>query len=245
MTGAAPPVWRPPDKTGVGAQGDHVSGLRRLALSLSVCGLLPALALAEAQAQSRARPPSAPAAAPAQEQAPPQQGSSRGENFSAKPPAQLFASDCTGSGCHRGPQGLAKDRGQFGLASFLREHYTNSRESAAALAAYLSGFPSDPRGARQQPDPRQPRSAARPDAPKPPEPPATAVRPGQPPADPGDIVRPEATRPGAPPARTVRGRPGPQQTTAAPPPAAAPEPPPPAPPAPPEPPKPQVFDIFD
>jgi hypothetical protein len=224
-----------------------------LALSLSVCGLLPALALVEAQAQapSRPRPSNAPPAA-AQEQAPPPQGTSRGENFSAKPPAQLFASDCTGSGCHRAPQGLAKDRGQFGLASFLREHYTNSRESAAALAAYLSSFPADARGARPQPDPRQPRSAARPDAPKPPDQPPAAARPGQPPAaarpgqppgEPGDIVRPETT---TPPARTVRGRPAPQQTTAAPPPAAAAEPPPPpAPPAPPEPPKPQVFDIFD
>src|ERR671919_585934 len=69
------------------------------------------------------------------------QGTSRGENFSAKPPAQLFASDCTGAGCHKGPQGLG--RGQFpgSLASFLREHYTNSRESAAALAGYLSSIP--------------------------------------------------------------------------------------------------------
>ena len=41
-----------------------------------------------------------------QEQTPP---ASRGENFSAgKSPAQLFASDCTGSGCHKGPQGLGK-----------------------------------------------------------------------------------------------------------------------------------------
>ena len=95
--------------------------------------------------------------------APPPQGGSRGENFSAgKPPAQLFASDCTGAGCHKGPQGLAKDRGQSGLASFLREHYTNSRESAAALAAYLAGVPGDARAARPDPK-RQPRAAARTD----------------------------------------------------------------------------------
>ncbi len=88
----------------------------------------------------------------AQDQSPPQ-STSRGENFSAKPPAQLFASDCTGAGCHKGPQGLG--RGQFpgSLANFLREHYTNSRESAAALAGYLSNIP---RGAATEP--RTPRS---------------------------------------------------------------------------------------
>ncbi len=43
----------------------------------------------------------------AQDQSPPPQGTSRGENFSAKPPAQLFASDCTGAGCHKGPRGSA------------------------------------------------------------------------------------------------------------------------------------------
>jgi hypothetical protein len=74
----------------------------------------------------------------------PPQGTSRGENFSAKPPAALFASDCTGSGCHKGPQGLGKNAGIGGLAGFLREHYTNSRESAAALANYLSKIPSGP-----------------------------------------------------------------------------------------------------
>src|SRR3954454_1690170 len=80
----------------------------------------------------------------AQDQAPPPQGVSRGENFSAKPPAALFASDCTGSGCHKSPQGLGKNVGIGGVAGVLREHYTNSRESAAALANYLSKIPSGP-----------------------------------------------------------------------------------------------------
>lgn len=86
----------------------------------------------------------------AQDAPPPLQGTSRGENFSAKPPAALFASDCTGAGCHKGPQGLGKSVGIGGLAGFLREHYTNSRESAAALANYLSKLPSgaEPRDAR-------------------------------------------------------------------------------------------------
>ncbi|MEA3025127.1 MAG: hypothetical protein QOF91_412 [Alphaproteobacteria bacterium] len=94
----------------------------------------------------------------AQDQAPPQ-STSRGENFSAnKPPAQLFASDCTGAGCHKGPQGLGKGQFPGMLASFLREHYTNSRESAAALAGYLSGFQSAPasREARTPPRPSKP-----------------------------------------------------------------------------------------
>ena len=53
-----------------------------------------------------------------------------------KSPAQLFASDC--AICHKSPQGLAaKGGGILGLEGFLREHYTASRESAAAIAGYL------------------------------------------------------------------------------------------------------------
>jgi hypothetical protein len=52
-----------------------------------------------------------------------------------KTPAQLFASDC--SICHKSPQGLAKSGGLFGVEGFLRQHYTASRESAAAIAKYL------------------------------------------------------------------------------------------------------------
>jgi hypothetical protein len=54
---------------------------------------------------------------------------------SGKNGAQLFASDCTL--CHKTPQGLAKAGGLMGLEGFLREHYTASRESAAAVATYL------------------------------------------------------------------------------------------------------------
>ena len=95
------------------------------------------------------------------------QGTSRGENFSAKPPAQLFASDCTGAGCHKSPQGLGKSVGIGGLAGFLREHYTNSRESAAALANYLSKIPAGP----EPKEARTPRSGGKP---------ATASAPGSP-----------------------------------------------------------------
>lgn len=49
--------------------------------------------------------------------------------------AQLYASDC--AICHKSPQKLGSAGGIFGLESFLREHYTASRESAAVIAAYL------------------------------------------------------------------------------------------------------------
>ncbi len=114
-------------------------------------GMLVALIAAEVLAQPRGRPVPP---APVPDADTPAQNVPRGENFSAKPAAQLFASDCTGAGCHRGPQGLAK-RGAFGLTSFLRQHYTNSQQSAAALAAYLAGVPGDARPApRQKAEPR-------------------------------------------------------------------------------------------
>ncbi|HEY6024015.1 MAG TPA: hypothetical protein VIV34_07530 [Pseudolabrys sp.] len=55
-----------------------------------------------------------------------------------KTPAQLFAANC--AICHKSPQGLAKAGGLLGLDSFLREHYTASKESASALAAYLKAM---------------------------------------------------------------------------------------------------------
>lgn len=68
-----------------------------------------------------------------------------------KSPAQLFASNC--SICHKSPQGLAKAGGILGLDSFLREHYTASKESAGALAAYLKSMDTGPatpaRGAKR------------------------------------------------------------------------------------------------
>jgi hypothetical protein len=58
---------------------------------------------------------------------------------SGKTPAQLFASDC--AICHKTPSGLSKQGnargGLLGLQGFLREHYTASREAAAAIAAYV------------------------------------------------------------------------------------------------------------
>ena len=37
-----------------------------------------------------------------------------------KPAPALFQSDCTGSGCHKGPQGLSKGQSQGSLTGFLR-----------------------------------------------------------------------------------------------------------------------------
>lgn len=58
------------------------------------------------------------------------------DNYEAgKTPAQMFATDC--AICHKNPAGLSKAPGYFGLESFLREHYTASREAAAKIAGYL------------------------------------------------------------------------------------------------------------
>jgi len=63
-----------------------------------------------------------------------------------KTPVQLFASHC--SVCHKSPRGLAKSGGLFGLDGFLREHYMSSRETAAAMSAYLRGLDGGPAPAR-------------------------------------------------------------------------------------------------
>jgi hypothetical protein len=70
------------------------------------------------------------------------------ENIDAgKTPAQLYAADC--AICHKTPNGMSKVGGMFGLTNFLREHYTASRESAAAIAAYLVALD------RKSPPPRE------------------------------------------------------------------------------------------
>lgn len=55
-----------------------------------------------------------------------------------KTPTQLYASGC--AECHKSPQSVTKTNSTFGLESFLSEHYTTSRGSAAVLAAYLKGL---------------------------------------------------------------------------------------------------------
>lgn len=198
--------------------------LRRWAEWCCAIGLAAVLIAAPALAQRNR--PTPPAAVPADDQTPPPASTSRGENFSLKPPAQLFASDCTGAGCHRGPQGLGKNVGAFGLASFLRQHYTNSQQSAAALANYLASIPGDARPTNKKGEPKA-------------EPKAKAAV--EPPAD-GTPKQPAAEKK-TPPAAAAKP-PQRKQATAEQPPA-APTPEAAAPPAPPAPPPPKVFDIFD
>jgi hypothetical protein len=58
------------------------------------------------------------------------------ENLDAgKSGSQLYAASC--SICHKLPDGVAKAEHVFALESFLREHYTASKESAAMVADYL------------------------------------------------------------------------------------------------------------
>jgi hypothetical protein len=76
-----------------------------------------------------------------------------------KSAAQLFASDC--AVCHKSPQGLAKGGGLFGVQNFLRQHYTTSKETAAAIAGYLEAMD---RAAGPAPRGASPKRAARGDA---------------------------------------------------------------------------------
>jgi hypothetical protein len=76
-------------------------------------------------------------------------GGAQAENLDAGKSAQaLFTSTC--ASCHSSPKGLARNR-QYGLASFLQEHYTSSPQSAALLAAYLMANPGSPQGKQAAP----------------------------------------------------------------------------------------------
>jgi len=107
-----------------------------------------------------------------------------------KTPAQLFASDC--AICHKSPQGLAaKGGGMLGLESFLRQHYTASRESAAAIANYLQAMGTGPAAAPGRAGKRPPKSGTskgddkakgadkKPDATKPGEAKSGEAKPGE------------------------------------------------------------------
>ena len=75
-----------------------------------------------------------------------------------KTPAQLYASDC--AICHKSPQGLAaKGGGLFGLENFLRQHYTASRESAAAISNYLQAVGGGPAAKPGRAGKRPPKAA--------------------------------------------------------------------------------------
>jgi hypothetical protein len=146
----------------------------------------------------------------------------RGENFSAgKTPQQLFASDC--SGCHRAPQGLARSRNAGSLGEFMREHYTNSRESAYSLANYLNSV-------RNAAPPPRPQPAQTPTT-TPADGPAAASVPRPPGLIPGDSDTPRQAVGTAASKRNPRG--SPVQAAAKPAELVPPEP------------KPEVPEIFD
>jgi hypothetical protein len=89
-----------------------------------------------------------------------------------KSASQIFAAGC--AECHKAPRGLANGKNAAAVADFLREHYTTSREQAAALAAYvLGGRGTEPVGAAAQGKGQKPaaerveRDAPTPEEPKP------------------------------------------------------------------------------
>ena len=201
--------------------------MRNPALHLAVAGALSVCAAFETHAQWGIRQNQSQSQTQSQAQSQAQSATPhqprRGARISARSPRR----NCSPA-IARGPvvtrvrRASARTGDSPSLAGFLREHYTNSRESAAALAAYLVGVPGDARAAR--PDAKPPRAARTDDAAKPAEQAKPAPAAAKPPAQP-------------------RGR----QTVAAPPPpepAPVVEPAPVAPAPPPEPPKPQ-WDIFD
>src|SRR5262249_29358540 len=133
-----------------------------------------------------------------------------------KSPAQTFASDC--AACHKSPQGLARSAGGlFGVEGFLREHYTSSKESAAALANYLrsqDSGPARPSTSRatkgNQSKPKDKKKAA----PKPAEVKAADRKRGRAPGDarptegrPPDIMPPERRPPGPTPPAAAEAKP--------------------------------------
>jgi hypothetical protein len=112
-----------------------------------------------------------------------------------KSPAEIFATDC--ATCHKSARGLANGRGSSGLASFLVEHYTASKDQAAALAAYVMGAG----GGEAAPAARGPKPASAPDRNR------ASVEPAAPPTRaPGkpDQAPPAAGRQGPQPATTSR-----------------------------------------
>lgn len=125
-----------------------------------------------------------------------------------KTPAHIYASDC--AVCHKSIRGLANGRGSSALTGFLAEHYTSSRQEAAAVAAYvLAGGggvgtaapvredkpqPEHARSAAEEPKTRETRRPAKPE-----EEPAASARPQRPPGErgkPGTIERSATAEPG-------------------------------------------------
>ena len=91
-----------------------------------------------------------------------------------KTPAEIYASDC--ATCHKTPRGLAAGKNSLTLSTFLREHYTASRDQASALAAYVLGAG----GAEAAPKPKPDIEHARAEEPRNSEPKPDQAKAGQP-----------------------------------------------------------------
>ena len=116
-----------------------------------------------------------------------------------KSAAQLFASDC--AICHKSARGLASKLGR-GLQPFLRQHYTASRQTAAAVAGYLQSVDAKaaPRSTRRSSKPAASEKPKLPE-PKPGAKPA-ADKPGDKPAD-----KPEQAKAAASDAKPAEAKP--------------------------------------
>ena len=135
--------------------------MQKLAIKLSKCWQIsvllfalaitvgPALAQSPRPPHTPARPGQPAAAAPGPAEPTSIDAGKNGE--------QLFKANCTV--CHKTPAGLSRTGGILGVQSFLREHYTASRETAAVIAAYLNSV-----DAAARPGDRPTRRGARPDA---------------------------------------------------------------------------------
>ena len=78
----------------------------------------------------------------------------------ARPPAEIFANDC--AVCHKTHARAGQRQEQPDAFGFLREHYTASRDQAAALAAYVLGAGGNapaPQAPAQKPGPEQAKAA--------------------------------------------------------------------------------------
>lgn len=69
-------------------------------------------------------------------------------------PAQIFGAVC--ANCHASPRGLGRQVGAAQLPDYLRQHYTTSREQAAALAGYVASFAGQSGAAPPPPAGRRP-----------------------------------------------------------------------------------------
>ncbi len=120
-----------------------------------------------------------------------------------KSPAEIYSADC--ATCHKTPRGLAAGKNSLMLSSFLREHYTASRDQAAALAAYVLGAGGAEPAPKQKPDTEH----ARAEEPKAGEP-KTTTHPLRASAKPEEDKRPkeqEATREDRPESPASREKP--------------------------------------